>query len=37
MKDWLLIPLEFLEDWNQLAKQALDFVDELNGFEHYSL
>ena len=34
MKDWLLVPSEFSEDWNQLAKQALDYVDEVNNIEH---
>ncbi len=27
MKDWLQVPTEFREDWEGLAKQALDFVD----------
>jgi len=33
MKDWLLVSSDFSEDWNQLAKQALEFVDEVNGIE----
>lgn len=28
MKDWLQVPSEFSGDWNQLAKQALDYVDD---------
>ncbi len=27
MKDWLQIPNDYKEDWADLAKQALDFVD----------
>lgn len=34
MKDWLLVPSEFSGDWSQLAKQALDYVDEVNNIEH---
>jgi hypothetical protein len=28
MKDWLQIPLEYAADWNNLAKQAMDFVEQ---------
>ena len=27
MKDWLQIPSEFSEDWIELAKQALEYVE----------
>jgi hypothetical protein len=27
MKDWLQIPSHFSDDWVELAKQALDYVD----------
>ena len=30
MKDWLLLPVAYAEDWTQLAKQALDYVKEIN-------
>ncbi len=28
MKDWLQVPAEFKNDWADLAKHALDFVEE---------
>lgn len=30
MKDWLQIPVEFNDDWGVLAKQALDYVEEIS-------
>ena len=27
MKDWLQVPSDYAEDWELLAKQALDFVN----------